>query len=189
LSIKNVTIILFFASLSIWLGFAIIYAILFSFANTYYMPSKCISIICIGIILLYCILALLYGGKRLTIFHNMICVPNVKIIFIQIMLGGLDWLIVSWILYTLIGDINLKYIVLLKSFLISQFISVISQIPGGIGIFEKTMLYCSKTMRYNINFLAGLIRYRVIFYLIPLVIAIMLLIIFETMNTIRKSKI
>jgi uncharacterized membrane protein YbhN (UPF0104 family) len=192
MSISNITKVLLFASISIWVGLITIGSFIFTFTNAYYKIDKLLQLIgifFIVIILVYCIFNILNVNKKIKIFNKYIIkIPNIKVIVLQILFSTLDWIISSLVLYTLLYSMNLKYINFLKIFLISQFLSIISQVPGGIGIFETTIILFLPKMKKNVEFIVSLLSYRILFYIIPLIISIILLILFEIINFIKMAE-
>jgi uncharacterized membrane protein YbhN (UPF0104 family) len=170
------------------IGLMMIGAFMFLFTNTYYKIDRLLQltgIVFIVIILIYCLFSILSTNKTIKIFNKTIVIPNIRIIILQIVLSTLDWIISSLILYVFLYTIKLKYLTFLKIFLISQLCSVMSQVPGGVGIFETTIMLFVPTMKKNIEFIVGLLSYRILFYIIPLIIGIILLVFFEITNVIK----
>ena len=54
-----------------------------------------------------------------------------------------------------------------------------STVPGGLGIFETVILLSLPNTISQADILGGLIAYRTIYYFLPLIVAIVLLIIKE----------
>ncbi|MDR0915292.1 MAG: hypothetical protein LBM22_01135 [Endomicrobium sp.] len=189
MSVINITKVLLFTSISLWIGLITIGSIIFPFTSAYYKIDRLLQVIGIFfilIILIYCLFSILSVNKTIIIFNKTITIPNIKVISFQILFATLDWIISSLILYSLLYTANIKYLTFLKIFLISQFCSILSQVPGGIGIFETTIMLFLPKMKNNLEFIVGLINYRVLFYILPLIIGLMLLIVFETVNLIKN---
>ncbi|CCQ70266.1 hypothetical protein CWATWH0402_2752 [Crocosphaera watsonii WH 0402] len=54
-----------------------------------------------------------------------------------------------------------------------------STVPGGLGVFETVILFSLPNTVSQADILGGLIAYRAIYYFLPLIVAIVLLIIKE----------
>jgi phosphatidylglycerol lysyltransferase len=83
-----------------------------------------------------------------------------------------------------VGEIS--YFVLLRVFLVSQLLGIISQVPGGMGVFETAISKLLPNSASNPGVIGGLLAYRVIFYFFPLLIALALLCAFEIMAFTKK---
>lgn len=67
---------------------------------------------------------------------------------------------------------EIGYLEVLGVFLLSQFAGLSSQVPGGLGVFEAlTVVILSPSLKPDI-LVAALIIYRIIFYLVPFIIAV-----------------
>jgi phosphatidylglycerol lysyltransferase len=112
--------------------------------------------------------------------------PDIKIVSSQILLATYDWFIASLILYILMPAGEISYFVLLKVFLVSQLLGIISQVPGGMGVFETVISKLLPNSASNPGVIGGLLAYRVIFYFLPLLIALAILCAFEIMMFTKK---
>jgi phosphatidylglycerol lysyltransferase len=106
----------------------------------------------------------------------------------QIFLAIADWILASLTLYVLIPSGEIQYFVLLKVFLVAQFLAIISQVPGGMGVFETTIALLIPSTASNPAVIAGLLVYRAVFYFFPLFTALILLGIFEIVRFVKKAK-
>jgi len=105
--------------------------------------------------------------------------PNKSISFQQVLFASVDLIAAAATLYILLPDnIHLSYPVLLGAYLIAIFLGVISSVPGGIGVFEGTLLLLLPDVP-KVELLGAIIAYRVIYYLVPLGLAVMLMSIHE----------
>jgi uncharacterized membrane protein YbhN (UPF0104 family) len=194
-SMLDVTKILIFSSVTIWIGLLSIGGLVFTFMpislkgcilNSNF-STRIIGLIFVTILILYVILSAFYS-KSIKIFKWTINLPSIKIVFLQLLLATCDWLIASLTLYIFLPVGKLTYFVFLKVFLISQFLGIISQVPGGIGVFEASISLMLPSYINNPDFIAGLLAYRVVFYFFPLLIALILLVCFEVVVLVRKFK-
>jgi uncharacterized membrane protein YbhN (UPF0104 family) len=194
-SMLDITKILIFSSVTIWIGLMSIGGIVFTFMPVslkggilnFNFSTRIIGLIFCTILILYIILGVFYS-KPIKISKWTISFPNIKIVFFQLLLATCDWLIASITLYILLPVRELTYFVFLKVFLISQFLGIISQVPGGIGVFEVSISLMLPSYINNPDFIAGLLAYRVVFYFFPLLIALILLACFEVIVLVKKIK-
>jgi phosphatidylglycerol lysyltransferase len=191
-SMVDVTKVLIFSSATIWLGLLAVGGFIFTFAPVSLesvlnitLSTKAIGILSILVLFLYVFLSTLHS-RPIKIFKWTITFPNIKIVFWQILLATLDWLMASLTLYVLMPDGFVPYFVLLKVFLVTQFAVIISQVPGGMGIFETSIALLIPESASNPGVIGVLIAYRAIFYFAPLLIALVLLGSFELMIFTKK---
>ena len=120
-------------------------------------------------------------------------IPSFKMALTQVIIGGADILLASMVLYfSLTPFMNIPFDVFIGVFIIAQVLGVFSQVPGGLGVFEGLFLYII-TSDHNPALLFGaLIAYRIIYYLLPLIISGIILISYEWYHnhsrSIRRSR-
>ncbi len=64
-------------------------------------------------------------------------------------------------------------------YLLAQLAGVVSNVPGGLGVFETVILLLLKSFISSATLFGALLAYRAIYYLLPLCIAVLLLGIYE----------
>ncbi len=101
--------------------------------------------------------------------------PELSQSILQIALSSVDWIFSAFALYILLpGGYELSFTSFMSVFLVSQLLSVVLHIPGGIGILD-TLILASSPSSVTSSVLGALIVYRIIFYLLPLAVALSLL--------------
>lgn len=125
--------------------------------------------------------ATLFYKKPIIIKDVEFDIPSFKMALAQVFLGGADILLASLVLYfSLTPFIDIPFDVFIGVFIIAQVLGVFSQVPGGLGVFEGLFLYIIPGGSDNTAKLFGaLIAYRIIYYLLPLVVSGIVLMIYE----------
>jgi len=101
--------------------------------------------------------------------------PGTGMTLLQLLVSACDLLLVAAIVYTLLApDLTIGYGEFLGIFLMATVAVVLSHVPGGIGVFELVILTLVASPS-SAKILAGLLVFRVIYYLIPLFLAIIML--------------
>ena len=94
----------------------------------------------------------------------------------QIFISTLDWCLAGSVLYVLLPpDAGVSYPQFLGIFLLAQMTGWVSQVPGGIGVFETVVIFLLSDSVPASSLLGSLLAYRCIYYLLPLGIAVCLL--------------
>jgi len=188
-SMLDVTKVLFFSAATIWLGLLAIGGLVFV-ASPMTIPGIPVSTKTIGIFFLAILLAYIalsaFNSKPRTFFKRTISFPNIKIVAAQILLATADWIIASLTLYTLMPAGVIPYFTLLKVFLVAQLLGIISQVPGGMGVFEASIALLLPSAMENPAIIGGLLAYRAIFYFFPLTIALVLFGASEIMRSVKQ---
>lgn len=97
--------------------------------------------------------------------------PTFGLAMCQVIIGALDWVMAASVLYALLPEsIGIGYGPFVGVFLIAQMLSLVSHVPGGIGVFESLMLAMLPATAAP-ALMGGLLAYRLIYYLLPLGLA------------------
>ena len=88
----------------------------------------------------------------------------------------LDWFVAGCILYVLLPDLPaLTLMRVLGVFLLGQLAGLASQIPGGLGVFESVVVVLLSPVMPASQVIGSLLVYRGMYYILPLLIAALLL--------------
>ncbi len=102
--------------------------------------------------------------------------PPPRIALAQIGLAALDLLFAAGVLYALLPvQATLSYPAFLGIYLLANVVGILSQVPGGLGVFESIMLLFLSGSAENTAILASLLAFRAIYYFLPLAVAGLLL--------------
>ena len=98
--------------------------------------------------------------------------PSIKLALAQIFIGGADILMASLVLYFLMESyIDVPFFTFIGVFIIAQMLGIYSQVPGGLGVFEAVFSNLLPGEENQATLFAVLILYRLIYYLLPLILS------------------
>jgi phosphatidylglycerol lysyltransferase len=98
--------------------------------------------------------------------------PSLRLALGQLGMSVLDWLLSSASLYVLLASVSrVPYLDFLAAFLLAQIAALVLPLPGGIGVFEAVIVVLRPAAAAVPHMLAGLLLYRVVYYLLPLLAA------------------
>ncbi|MBQ9090033.1 MAG: UPF0104 family protein [Alphaproteobacteria bacterium] len=134
---------------------------------------------------------LCYFYKKTLIIHNVpFKMPSVKMAFAQVIIGGCDIVLAAFVLYfCLIPFVYIPFDVFIGVFIIAQVLGVFSQVPGGLGVFETLFLAILPNDANTAYLFGALIAYRIIYYVLPLIISGIVLVTYETYRARRFRQI
>lgn len=181
-------------NLAFWLGLFTLGGIMFV-ANPPQLPHplylKISAIRYLGIVALILVGIYLYFGwrrKRLKIKGRVVIFPKPTTSLAQIVVFSLDWALAAAILYYLIPTYPSKsYLQFFGIYLVGMTASIMSNIPGGIGVFETIIIFLLPKSIVTPNILGSLLAYRAIRFLLPLGIALILIICFEIRRKLKGN--
>ena len=172
-----------FCSLTFWLGFLVLGGLVFvieptALPSAFHIPFGSMHIL--GFVMLG--IACAYAGfsfskkKILKIRDFELQMPPTALISLQIGVAVLDWILAGSVLFVLLGPLEGKsFFSFLQIFMLAQFSGLISQVPGGMGIFESVTVVLLSARHPAALIFASLLVYRVIYYWLPLAVAVLLL--------------
>lgn len=192
LTAADVAKVIGFQAVTLWLGFftlAGVVLIEYPIRAAIALPFDLASTRPLGILFLivpitYLALAAIHPIDRVRIRGWSFPLPKLKVAFPQVAISTCDWLLLTTALYLLIppGGRPLAFGTVAAGSLLAQVMGVASNLPGGVGVFEAGVLTFLSTAARPVRLLAGLIAFRVIYYLVPLSAAALLIITYEAMR-------
>lgn len=136
--------------------------------------SFSLALVIFGAIILATIMAL-KGPETLTYKAVSFNKPHVKTLCLQWLASIIDWVAAAAVLYVLLPlGSEISLLTFIPIFVAAQYIGSLSGLPGGIGVFEAIFL----TLLPNGDLAAmaaGLVIYRTIYYILPLMVAVIFL--------------
>lgn len=101
--------------------------------------------------------------------------PTTRIILLQLIVSVLDIIFCGACLYVLIPSTNLQFVEFLVVYTLAIMAGITSHVPGGLGVFDGIMLLALADKVPAEGLSAGLLMYRIIYHLGPLILAMLLL--------------
>ena len=113
-----------------------------------------------------------FAGGSLRYRRRVIPLPTLRLGLGQLGVSIADWLLSATPLYVLLAPVApVPFLAFLTTFLIGQFAALLAPIPGGVGVFEAVVLVMRPEGVSAPQALAALLLYRVLYYLLPLLVA------------------
>jgi uncharacterized membrane protein YbhN (UPF0104 family) len=183
LSVVQIAQIVAFCNLSFWLGLFVVGGLLFlvvpvPIPKQLQLPFT--SVHSIGVIFLLVVFAYLLvtvrGRKPFQLGKWTLPHLPPHLCLAQLVVGSLDWTLAASVLYVLLAaSAPLPYGSFFSIYLLAQFAGVISNVPGGLGVFETVMLLLLSSSISSASLFGALLVYRGIYYFLPLIVAMLLL--------------
>jgi uncharacterized membrane protein YbhN (UPF0104 family) len=188
----DVAKVCFVAGLTFWLGNAAVLGI-----GVAYHPEAASSIdqlpIWLNRVLAVALLAILFGyviwvssrPRNVGRGNWTVTLPGGSLTLVQILIGIVDLSFCALAMYILMPDEpHVGFVVVAVIFVSATLLGFASHSPGWLGVFDAAMLY--GIMHFDSQFdkeelLAGMLLFRVLYYIVPFVISVMLLLFREVM--------
>ena len=129
-----------------------------------------------------------YYKKPIIIIEIEFEAPSVPMAVAQMVIGSADILMASLVLYFVMESyVDSPFVTFIGAFIVAQVLGVYSQVPGGLGVFELVFTNLMPEEENQANLFAILVLYRIIYYLLPLVISGIALFVYEV-NLVRLKR-
>jgi phosphatidylglycerol lysyltransferase len=179
LSAAEITKVIAFCTLALWLGLLSLSGIIFliepvAVPSMLHLPFGSLRPLGVAFLVPACgYLSLCAFRKRpLMIMGWEFSLPPVGLSISQIAVSSFDYALAGGVLFALLSSWgHISYLGFLPIFLLAQIAGSLSQIPGGLGVFETLILTLLSPALPASSLLASLLAYRAIYYLLPLGIA------------------
>ena len=105
--------------------------------------------------------------------------PTPAIALGQVLASAVDWALAGAVLFALLPPHAPDFLTFLGMFLVAILLGMVSHVPGGVGVFEGLMTVLLRPYLTSAELFPSLVVFRVIYYLVPLVVALVGLILDE----------
>ncbi|MGA3302659.1 MAG: lysylphosphatidylglycerol synthase domain-containing protein [Methylovirgula sp.] len=170
------------AGVTFWLGMALVIGITLLLRSEliseidHFEPhvNLLIGLAVVGALLVY--LTWVSMGHRDALIQGLrLELPGFKLTVMQICLGLIDLCSAAGVLYVLLPEPrHLDFLTFAATYVFGCVLGIASHAPGGIGVFEATMLKFVPAPSQE-ALLASLLLFRIIYYIIPFILALALL--------------
>jgi len=179
----EITQVVGFCILTLWLGFFALGGVVFLFEpltlpGELHLPFSSAHILG-GVLLAIAagfVLWSLIMRKPVRIRDWGFAPPSPGLLLGQITVASLDWLIAGSVLYILMPSRpEMSYPAFIGVFMAAQLAGLISQVPGGLGVFETAVILLLSPIYPATEIIGSLLAYRGLYYILPLLTAAVLL--------------
>lgn len=129
---------------------------------------------CLGILASMAVAASL-GKESVRWRSRSIPLPRLRTLLEQALLSSADWVLAAAVLFVLLPRAGMGFPGFLGLFMLAQVAGLLSQMPGGLGVFETALLLLLRPHLSGPQVMAALLAYRGIYYLLPLLAAALLM--------------
>ena len=126
--------------------------------------------------------------RYIKVRHWQLELPGATVSFSQMIVGIGDVCAAAAVLYVLMpADMTLGFTTFLAIYVLAAMLGIASNAPGGIGVFEATILIALSYLPRD-EVLGSLLLFRVCYYLVPFVLALLMLGAYEGLMRLRRHR-
>ncbi|MDP2819438.1 MAG: lysylphosphatidylglycerol synthase domain-containing protein [Polaromonas sp.] len=186
LDTATITRVLTLSMLTNWIGYLFVGGLVFGFYTPELPPGWKIGtrgLQVLGFVLLagavaYLLLCALSRQRSFTLRGHRLDLPSGRLAVLQVAMGAANWLIMSGLVFLLLQQ-KIAFPTVAGVLLVAAVAGVIAHVPAGLGVLEAVFVALLSHEMPTHQLLAALVAYRVIYYLVPLVIATLLYLVTE----------
>jgi len=195
LSGEKIVALVFFCTLSLWLGFLFVAGLILSLVPVTlpagqifsFLPARLLGLLLLTPVALYLVIGTIWKRPLSWIGNSDAETPPFWILMAQLLISSTDWLLAGCVLFVLLPSTHsLTFSAFLAMYMLAQLAGLVSQVPGGLGVFETVFLLLVAPLVQPPQAMVSLVAYRAVYYLAPLGLAIFILGAHE-MNAYRSS--
>jgi uncharacterized membrane protein YbhN (UPF0104 family) len=129
-----------------------------------------LGVLSLGLVVGYALIGF-FRREPLEILGHEIKIPSPRFAATQIAVSGIDWLVVASVLYVLLPPNQvLTFATFLGVFVLAYLLGTLSNVPGGLGVFESIILITLRQSVPTEAIISSLLVYRAVYHLLPLMI-------------------
>ncbi|MBK0035411.1 UPF0104 family protein [Erwinia sp. S43] len=196
LSSSTITRIFTLSIATNWLGYVLVSGIVFStgmvkIPEGWFVGSATLRTIGIGLLLfvfVYLLLCAFSRRRRWSIKGHKLALPSLRMALVQFTVSSANWLVMGAIIWLLLMQ-KVDFPQVLGVLLISSIAGVIIHIPAGIGVLEAVFLALLRGEPVGHGtIIAALLAYRLLYFIAPLLLALVLYLWLESRAKSLKAK-
>lgn len=194
LSASTVTRILSLSLLTNWTGYMALAGVIFSL-RLVQLPDnwglgvtglQLLGFALLGVVSAYIGICAFSRQRVWHLRERAITLPSLNMALLQLCLGASNWALMAALIFWLLPD-GASYPSVLGVLLISCMAAVVAHIPAGLGVLEAVFLALLQHQYSQASLIAALLAYRVLYYLLPLLVAsVTYLVLEKRAKTLRK---
>ena len=161
------------------------------FAQFFNLPANWFKIIgaTCSVIILLVLLFTFMRNAPVKVGNWHLNLPSGPVTLAQLLLAVVEMMFAGGCLYVLLPHSEIPFIAFLIVYAAAVVIGMASHVPSGLGVFESITLFTFRDAVSADSMVAALLAYRVIYHLIPLIIAVFILTSRELLATVPNTKL
>lgn len=178
LDTATITRVLTLSMLTNWTGYLLLGGLIFAFATPELPPGwkigsgglQILGFVLLALALAYLLMCALSGRRSFSLRGHRLDLPSGRLALLQVIMGASNWLIMSGLMFLLLQQ-KVAFPAVAGVLLVAAVAGVLAHVPAGLGVLEAVFVALLGHTMPASQLLAALVAYRVIYYLVPLVIA------------------
>ena len=177
-----------FCTLSLWIGFFLLGGVFFTVEpvalpaalHVSLLSARPVGVVLLAVVAAYALLNVLPGRHELKLGRFTLALPGPGLLAPQLAAAAADWLFASFCLYAVLSaQVTVAWAEFMGIYFIALLAGAVSQVPGGLGVFETVFVVLLSTRAPAPTVLGAILVYRAIFDLVPLAAGLVVMLVRE----------
>ncbi len=181
----TITRVMSLSMLTNWAGYLLLAGVIFGFYTPTLPPGwkigsaglQILGFALLATALLY-LLCAVSRQRSFTIKGHQLSLPSLRLALLQLAMGAGNWLLMGGVVFMLLQQ-KVAFPTVTGVLLVAAVAGVIAHVPAGLGVLEAVFVVLLSHQLPKHELLAALLAYRGIYYLSPLVLAVVLYLLAE----------
>lgn len=182
-----ITRVMTLSMLANWMGYLLLAGVIFGFHAPALSPGwkigsgglQILGFVLLVLSLLYLLLCTVLRQRSFILWGHELSLPSLRLAMLQLGMGAANWLLMSGIVFILLQQ-KIAFPTVVSVLLVAAVAGVITHVPAGLGVLEAVFIALLSHQLPRHELLAALLAYRLIYYLAPLTLAVVLYLVAET---------
>lgn len=178
---SDITRVLGFSMLTNWIGYLVVAGLAFALSPLALPPEwridsgglRILGRVLVAVGIAYLALCAFAGGRSLSVRGHVLEVPSLRMGLVQMGVSMANWSLMGAIVWLLLQG-RVDYPQVLAVLLVAAVAGVITHVPAGLGVLEAVFVALLSHQVAQGPLLGALLAYRAVYYLLPLVVAVLL---------------
>lgn len=194
LDTPTITRILGLGLVTNWLGYLLVAGSLFALGFPR-LPAgleigstglRLIGMAMLAVAVIYLLACRFASRRQWQVRGQAITLPSWRLAVLQGLMGAGNWALMGLVVFTLLPD-KAGYPTILAILMVSSIAGVITHIPAGLGVLESVFITLLQGQYSQGTLLAALIGYRAVYFLLPLLLALVVYLLLERVASQRGA--
>jgi uncharacterized membrane protein YbhN (UPF0104 family) len=187
LGVAAISRVIVFSTSTNWLGYLVLAGVLFASGSVVPPPRfasgatglQVAGFVMVAVALLYLLACHRLHGRLFHVRSHHFRLPSVPLALAQFALGTVNWSLMAGIIFVLLPA-PADYPTVLGACLFAAVATALAHVPGGLGVLEAVFVAVFAQRIAPTQVLAALLAYRAVYFLVPLLLALVAYLLLES---------
>ena len=186
LNLGTIARVMSLSMLTNWSGYLLLAGLVFSLQPPAMPDSwainsfqlRLVGVVLLGLVVAYLAACAFLKQRSFEVRGHTVELPSARMALVQVLMGATNWLLMAGIVYVLLLQ-RIDLATVTSVLLLAAIAGIITHIPANLGVLEAVFVSLLSHRLPTHELLAGLVAYRLIYFLLPLAVAVAVFVVLE----------